>query len=239
MSDCPTPLIEDGARPIFKALPALALLDLDGTLADTVPDIAASIDHALVDLGLEPAGEARVRGWVGNGAQKLIDRALSEATGLEVDPLASERAIAAFMEHYAGHLCVRSRLYPGVLEGLTFLRDSGAFLACITNKPASLAQPLLDKLGLGDYFGLTLGGDSLEEKKPAPLPLRHAMSHFAAAPTSTLMIGDSVTDVRAARAARVRIICVSYGYNPGGNIAKTQPDAVLDSLAELPALFDP
>jgi phosphoglycolate phosphatase len=219
--------------------PRLALLDLDGTLVDSVPDLAWCVDRMLEDLGREPAGEARVRGWVGNGIDRLVSRALTGRLDGEAEPRLQRRARDTVLDLYAAHLSVRSRVYPGVEDGLAALEARGAILGCITNKPERHSEILLTSLGLRARFTLLLGGDSLPRGKPDPLPLRHAMRRFAAAPHETLLIGDSTTDVAAGRAAGVAVVCVSYGYNHGRDIREAHPDAVVDSLAELEDLLEP
>ena len=218
-------------------LPALALVDLDGTLVDSLPDIAYCVDETLTRLGFAPVGQARVREWVGNGIEVLIDRALScdSRGGADVQRRAS--ALSTFKELYAEHTSDRSRVYPGAREGLDYLRDAGVALGCVTNKASFYADKLLAALELDGYFPLVVSGDSVAEKKPHPLPLLHAARHFRVAPGESLLIGDSINDVDAARAAGFRIVCVTYGYNHGGDIGTSNPDALVDSLAELPNLF--
>jgi phosphoglycolate phosphatase len=218
-------------------LPALALVDLDGTLVDSLPDIAFCVDEMLVRLGLAPVGEARTRTWVGNGIDVLIDRALSAS--LEERARAERRADALriFKELYAEHTSDRSRVYEGVHEGLEFLRRADVALGCVTNKTGFYANKLLAELELDEFFPLVVSGDSVAHKKPHPMPLLHACRHFAVEPADSLLIGDSINDVEAARAAGFGIVCVTYGYNHGGDIAASNPDALIDSLAELPNLF--
>ncbi len=216
-------------------LPALALVDLDGTLVDSLPDIAFCVDRMLERLGLPPAGPERVRGWVGNGIDVLVERALAD------DPSPEPRhaqALTLFKELYAAHTSDRSRVYDGVREGLEFLDGAHVALGCVTNKPAYYAEKLLAALDLDRYFRLVVGGDSVAEKKPHPMPLLHAARHFGADATESLLIGDSVNDVAAARAAGFGIVCVTYGYNHDGDIRASRPDALIDSLADLPKLFN-
>jgi phosphoglycolate phosphatase len=217
--------------------PKMALIDLDGTLVDSAPDIADCMDEMLITLGLPARGEAKARQWIGNGAPRLVKRALVDDMDGEPDGALYEKAYAIFSDLYAKRLCVRSRLYPGVAEGLEALRDLGVKLACVTNKPAQFTEPLLEQLGVSPSFGLVLSGDSLPRKKPDPLPLRHAAEFFAVTPAQSLMVGDSENDVKAARAADFPVVCVDYGYNHGHDIRVAAPDAVIHSLAQLPALF--
>lgn len=218
--------------------PAMVLIDVDGTLVDSVPDLAWCVDRMMEQLGLPTRGEAAVREWVGNGVERLVRRALIGRLDGEPDEALFERAYPLYLDLYAENTCTRSRLYPGVREGLDTLRAAGVPLGCVTNKAARFTQPLLEQIGIRDYFGLVLSGDSLPRKKPDPAPLLHAAQHFKVAPTSAWLIGDSVNDVRAARAARFQAVCVSYGYNHGRDIREAQPDAVIDSLAEVQGLLE-
>lgn len=219
--------------------PEMVLCDLDGTLVDSVPDLTHSIDAMLARLGRQPCGESAVRTWVGNGVERLLHRALTGRLDGEADPADYQRAYPVFVELYGEHACNHSALYPGVRAGLDFLQRAGYALGCVTNKPAQFTEPLLRHLGIRDCFGLVVSGDSLPRKKPDPLPLLHAAAHFGVTPAGSLMIGDSLSDVRAARAAGFGIICTSYGYNHGLDIRDAQPDAVIDSLAELQDLLAP
>ncbi|WP_295388790.1 phosphoglycolate phosphatase [uncultured Thiodictyon sp.] len=219
--------------------PKMILIDLDGTLIDSVPDLTYSLNAMLARLGRPPQGEAAVRNWVGNGVERLVERALIGA--LDGAPPAADLALALpiFMEVYAQNTSGRSVVYPGVREGLDYLRTAGYPLGCVTNKAAQFTLPLLRDQGLADYFGLVVSGDTLPEKKPHPAPLLHAAAYFGVAPADALMIGDSVSDVSAARAAGFHIICTSYGYNHGQDIRESGPDAVIDSFMDLRALLAP
>lgn len=217
----------------FPIRPAMILIDVDGTLVDSVPDLAFCVDAMMETLGREPWGEGPVRNWVGNGVERLVRRALSGS--LDGDPTEAEfeRAYPIFLDLYADNTSKRSRPYPGVREGLDWLLTRDYRLGCVTNKAAQFTEPLLADLGLASAFELILSGDSLPEKKPSPLPLLHAAAHFGVAPGEALMIGDSVSDVKAARAAGFGIICMSYGYNHGEDIRDAGPDAVIDSMVAL------
>ena len=219
--------------------PGMILIDLDGTLVDSVPDLSFCVDAMMERLGRPPHGEAEVRNWVGNGVERLVCRALIGQLDGEPDPDDYERALPIFLELYAANTSGRSRLYPGVVEGLDFLRDAGYPLGCVTNKAARFTEPLLRDLGIRDRFGLVVSGDTLPFKKPDPRPLLHAASHFGVAPSEALMVGDSVSDVRAARAAGFAIVCLTYGYNHGRDIREAAPDAVIDALVELRGLVAP
>ncbi len=218
-------------------LPRLALVDLDGTLIDTLPDIAFCVDEMLVRLGLDPVGPARVRDWVGNGVDVLVERALSGRLDPSTDPQRCASALPTFMQLYEEHTSGRSHVYDGVHDGLEYLRRAGVALGCVTNKPSRYTTKLLSAFGLDGYFPLVVSGDSVTRRKPHPMPLLHAARHFHIEPGDGLLIGDSANDVQAARAAGFRIVCVTYGYNRGDDIRAWEPDAVVDSLSELPNLF--
>lgn len=217
--------------------PKMILIDLDGTLVDSVPDLTYCVDAMMARLGRPARGEAAVRNWVGNGVERLVRRALIGRLDGEPDETDYQRAYPIFLELYAENTFNRSQLYPGVREGLEFMRDAGYPLGCVTNKAARFTEPLLQHLGIYDFFGIVISGDTLPRKKPDPLPLIHAAGHFGVKPEESLMIGDSVSDVNAARAAGFRVICTSYGYNHGVDIRESEPDAVIDSFVELRGLL--
>ena len=209
--------------------PDMVLLDLDGTLVDSVPDLAWSLNRTLAIIGLPGHELERIRGWIGLGIEHLIRCALAGGPGAGPDPSLFERALPVFLEVYGENACVHSHCYPGVQEGID--------LGCVTNKRAQFAESILKKLGLLDDFGIVVAGDTLPKRKPDPMPLLHAARHFHVAPENALMIGDSCKDVEAARAAGFQVLCVTYGYNFGRDIRDAGPDAVVDSLAELPSLI--
>ncbi len=217
--------------------PEMILIDVDGTLVDSVPDLAYCVDEMMKGLGREPWGETRVRDWVGNGVERLVRRALTGSLDGEPDDEEFERAYPIFLELYARNTSKRSKLYPGVREGLDYLKSQGYQLGCVTNKAEQFTIPLLKDLGVYDDFGIVISGDTLPVKKPDPGPLLHAAKHFGAAPEDSLMIGDSISDVKAARAAGFQIICMSYGYNHGEDIRNYDPDRVIDSMVELKGLL--
>ncbi len=218
--------------------PEMILIDVDGTLVDSVPDLAYCVDAMMAKLGRPPRGEAEVRNWVGNGVERLVQRALSGSLDGEPDAADFERAYPVFLELYTENTSKRSCLYPGVREGVDMLMAAGYPLGCVTNKAAQFTEPLLKDLGLYDDFSIVISGDTLPKKKPDPAPLLYAADFFGCAPEAALMIGDSVSDVRAARAAGFRIVCMSYGYNHGVDIRDAQPDAVVDRMTEVLPLLD-
>jgi phosphoglycolate phosphatase len=217
--------------------PKMILIDVDGTLVDTIPDLAFCINEMMVQLDMPRRGEARVRLWVGNGTERLIKRALTGRMNGEPDEDLYQRALPIFLNFYAQNISKRSRLYDGVREGLAGLRAADMRLGAVTNKPERFTLPLLKQMHLLDYFEIVVSGDSLPRKKPDPLPLLHAAEVMSIAPAHALMLGDSETDVIAARAAGFQIVCVSYGYNHGENICDVNPDAVIDSIAEFKTLL--
>ncbi len=214
-------------------LPRLVMFDLDGTLVDSVPDLATAVDRMLVELGREPAGVERVRQWVGNGARVLVRRAL--AGGLDhsaVGEAESDEALARFLDIYADcHELIT--LYPGVHELLEALSTAAVELAVVTNKPERFVAPLLEQVGLGGYFRWIIGGDTLPQQKPDPAALLQVMRLAGVTAAQSLFVGDSRNDVLAARAAGVPCVAVSYGYNHGRPIAEEEPQLVVDSIAEL------
>lgn len=217
--------------------PEMILIDVDGTLVDSVPDLAYCVDEMMRQLGMPERGEAAVRNWVGNGVERLTRRALIGRLDGEPDEELFEKAYPIFLALYAENTSKRSVLYPGVREGLDYLKSQGYKLGCVTNKASQFTLPLLKDLGVHDYFESIVCGDSLAKKKPDPLPLIYSAEQLGAAPEASLMIGDSVSDVKAARAAGFQIVCMSYGYNHGVDIRESQPDLVIDSMAELKTLL--
>ena len=218
--------------------PEMILIDVDGTLVDSVPDLAYCVDEMMKRLDMPTHGEAKVRNWVGNGVERLTRRALIGQLDGEPDDALFERAYPIFLELYAENTAVRTRLYDGVREALDWMKDKGYRLGCVTNKAEQFTHPLLKTLGVFDEFEIVISGDTLAKKKPDPLPLLHAAEHFGADPANSLMLGDSVSDVKAARAAGFSIVCMSYGYNHGQDIRTAEPDAVVDSMAEIQNLID-
>ncbi len=214
--------------------PALVLFDLDGTLVDSVPDLAAATDRMLLALGREAAGVERVRTWVGNGAQVLVKRALSGQQAVaDIEPALFEQALQLFLAFYGQATSQASVLYPGVGACLEGLKARGIEMGVVTNKPIRFTRPMLEGFGIAQYFSLVLGGDSLPTRKPDPAMLLHAMAHCRVTPGETLMVGDSSNDVGAARAAGCPVACVPYGYNHGEPIATAQPDLIVARLDQL------
>lgn len=207
------------------------IFDLDGTLVDSVPDLAIAIDRTLAEMGYRLAGETRVRHWLGNGASVLVERALRFAGA----DLSSTHAsgLALFMRHIGAVFTHRSRLFHGVAEALPALIGRGCHLAICSNRPSHLIKPLLDHLRIGDFFSTWVGGDDLPVKKPDPAPLLHTAKKIGIPPSHCLVVGDSINDVVAARSAGMAVVAVRYGYNYGHDIGLSHPDRVVDSILEL------
>ncbi len=218
-------------------LPEVVFIDLDGTLVDSVPDLTRATNHMLSSLGLAEASETDVRSWVGNGIPRLVERALTRDMKQKADATLFEKALPLFLDYYQQFPCEKSLVYPDVFIGLDWLRANQIKIACVTNKDEKFTLPLLEKLGLNDYFELVVCGDTTPHKKPHPAPLLYGVDYFRITPEKALMIGDSINDVKAARAAGFAIICVSYGYNHGQPISAAEPDTVIDTFAELESLF--
>lgn len=217
--------------------PEMILIDVDGTLVDSVPDLAYCVDEMMKALDMPTHGEAKVRDWVGNGVERLTRRALIGQLDGEPDDALFEKAYPIFLDLYAENTSKRSCLYPGVEEGIAYLKTAGYKLGCVTNKASQFTLPLLKDLGVHDHFEIIICGDTLEKKKPDPLPLLHAAEFFGVKPENAMMLGDSISDVKASRAANFQIVCMSYGYNHGVDIREANPDAVIDSMAELSTLL--
>jgi phosphoglycolate phosphatase len=211
-----------------------AIVDLDGTMVDTVGDFEVALGRALADLGFPPVTRAFIRRTVGKGSEHLIRSTLAEA-GAPVSLY--EAAWARYQHHYLAINGEHSELFPGVLEGLAALRAAGLRLACITNKPTAFARPLMERKGLAGFFDHAFGGDAFPLKKPDPMPLVEACKALAKAPAQTLMVGDSSNDATAARAAGCPVVLVRYGYNHGEPVEAAGADALVDRLDELPALL--
>ncbi|MBN7851229.1 phosphoglycolate phosphatase [Stenotrophomonas maltophilia] len=210
----------------------LVVFDLDGTLVDSAADIAEALNRTLEDIGMARVPEATVLGWIGDGVRRLVEQAV-HAAGREVDLV---EVMPVFMVHYRECLLRSPRLFDGVADALAQLRARDVPLAICTNKPEALVPPLLQHLGIGDAFALILGGDSLPQRKPSGEPLRHIAAHFALPVEACLMVGDSLTDYRAAEDAGMPIALVRYGYPRGLDLGSVHAVAVIDDLRELPGL---
>ena len=218
--------------------PEMVLIDVDGTLVDSVPDLAYCVDAMMRELGMPERGEQRVRHWVGNGVERLVKRALVNQLDGEPDEALFAKALPVFEALYRENTSKRSGLYAGVKEALDFLKTTGVRIGCVTNKASQFTLPLLQDLGVSDYFEIVICGDMVERKKPDPMPLLQAAEQLETEPRASMMLGDSMSDVNAARAAGFQIVCMSYGYNHGEDIRDYDPDAVIDSMAEIKGIVD-
>ena len=222
-----------------------AIVDLDGTMVDTMGDFVVALNRMLLDIA--PAGRIAatldadtVSRMVGKGSEHLVQSVLAHVQalpGAALPALAAEvvyaQAYASYQQHYAAVNGQHSNVYPGVLDGLRGLQQAGLALACLTNKPAAFARVLLAQKGLDGFFSQVFGGDSFERKKPDPLPLLKTCEALGSVPGRTLMIGDSSNDAQAARAAGCPVLLVTYGYNHGQPVRAVDADGFMDSLAVL------
>lgn len=213
------------------------MIDLDGTLLDTADDLAAAVNAMLRELGMAERDPGIIKTYIGKGIHNLVKRSLAgHLDGEPAEALLAE-ALLLYEQKYFEGLCVRTRPYPGVREGLDRMREAGFHLACITNKAERFTLPLLERTGLRQYFELVLSGDSLPRKKPDPMPLIHACSRFGIEPAEMVLIGDSLNDAQAARAAGCHVFCVPYGYNEGEDVRNLDCDGIVKSLLDASKLI--
>ncbi len=211
---------------------AAAIVDLDGTMIDTLGDFDVALNEVLAELGLPPITREAIAHRIGKGSEHLIREVLAHAGG---DPSLYSRAWDAYRRRYLAINGDHAEVYPGVREGLQALRAQGLRLACLTNKPSAFVLPLLKRKALVEFFDVVKGGDDFERKKPDPLPLVKTCEALALPPARTLMIGDSSNDARAARAAGCPVVLVTYGYNHGEPVRGVDADGWVDSIAQLAA----
>ena len=218
--------------PLLPLLPLkAAIIDLDGTLVDTVGDFDAALNLTLADLRLPGVDRAFIERTVGKGSEHLIRSTLAQ---VQADPARLDEAWQRYQHHYLAINGQHAAVYPGVLDGLQQMAAAGLKLACLTNKPGAFARPLLVAKGLDGFFSVVFGGDAFARRKPDPLPLLETCRALEVAPAQTLMVGDSSNDAQAARGAGCPVVLVGYGYNHGQPVAYAQPDAVIDRLDSLP-----
>ncbi|MDB5821754.1 MAG: phosphoglycolate phosphatase [Herminiimonas sp.] len=214
-----------------------AIIDLDGTMMDTAPDIHAALNAMRRELGLGPIGLDVATALIGKGSENLVLDVLAlDYSSQEVEQH-FERALGAYLGHYLALNGVHSTLYPGVVDGLETMKSAGLRLACVTNKPIALAAPLLASAGLAGYFDITYGGDSLPHKKPDPYPMLQVCRDFNLAPHQVVAIGDSSNDARAARAAGCGVLTVPYGYNHGRPVQEIDSDGIVATLFDAAQLL--
>ncbi len=218
-------------RPAHFPLSISAIvIDLDGTLLNTAPELSEAANRMLRDMDYAPVSQDLLASYIGNGISWLVKRALTGDMHATPDAALYEHALPIFEKHYA-ELLLRSRVFEGVIEGLEAMKQAGYRLGCITNKVERYTTPLLQGIGLAKYFEIVLAGDTLPEKKPHPLPLLHAAKFFGVPIENLLLIGDSLNDTIAARAAGCPVFCVPYGYNHGEPVETLDMDAAIANLA--------
>lgn len=209
-----------------------AIVDLDGTMIDTLGDFVVALNRMLDELRLPAIERPAIERLVGKGSEHLVRSVLAHVGG---SPQLYAAAWDAYQHHYRAINGLHAEVYPGVLDGLALLKDRGLRLACLTNKPTQFALPLLKSKGLDGFFSVVFGGDAFEYKKPHPLPLLKTCEAMPSLPGETLMIGDSSNDAAAARAAGCPVLLVTYGYNHGEPVRAVDADGFVDSLAQLAA----
>ena len=228
------------ALPLNPAAFDAAIIDLDGTMVDTLGDFAQALGRMLDDLALPGIERTHIERMVGKGSEHLIKSVLYHVlaqAGQAPAAINTEaiypQAWARYQHHYLAINGQYAQVYPGVPEGLQALRSAGLRLACLTNKPTAFALPLLRAKGLDSFFDQVFGGDAFERKKPDPLPLVKTCAALGSAPARTLMVGDSSNDAQAARAAGCPVVLVTYGYNHGQPATDVDADGWVESLALL------
>ena len=227
-------------QPTFDA----AIIDLDGTMVDTMGDFVVAINLMLRDLGYDPVARAVVEVRVGKGSENLVKSVLNHASAQQMRAQSAPESIANFdwalklyQQHYRIINGLHAQVYPGVVDGLLALQQAGLKLACLTNKPIGFARELLRLKGLDGFFSHVFGGDSFAAKKPHPMPVLKTCEALGVIPARTLVVGDSSNDAQAARSAGCPVVLVTYGYNHGQPVASAGADATINSLLQLTPLL--
>lgn len=229
--------MQHGVAPFDKKFIGIkaVLIDLDGTLLDTIADLAAAANLMRNEFELDNLPLERIASFVGKGADVLVHRAMTDSPDGQLKAAEFGPARISFDRHYSAENGRSAQPYPGVLAGLEKLHSAGLRLACVTNKPQAFTDPLLLRQQMSVFFELVLGGDALAEKKPHPMPLLHVAEQFDLLPSQCLMIGDSGNDAQAARAAGMPVLLVPYGYNEGQDVAQMDSDGIVLSLEQAAA----
>lgn len=214
------------------------LFDLDGTLVDSVPDLAASVNFALGTIDHPSREQAEIRQWVGNGVDRLLHRAITASSDGVADAQLHQRAVQGFEFWYRDHYADQSRLYEGVTELLAALQLRGFKMACVTNKPHPFTLPLLTKFAIDHYFQAVIGGDSTATRKPDPLPLLTALDQLDSTANESVMIGDSINDFLAGQRSGMATIMVSWGYSQGIDLDNLGADGLVQQIGQLLPLID-
>lgn len=209
------------------------LLDLDGTLLDTIPDLAAAANAMRHDLGMSPLDQALLATYVGKGMKVLVQKTLANnPENTSPDEAMVEQGLAIMGKHYLRTNGDGTRMYPGVREGLDAFAAAGCKLAIVTNKPTEFTHPLLERFGIASLFSAVVCGDTCAQKKPHPMPMLYACEQLGTQPQQALAIGDSVNDALAARAAGITVLAVPYGYNEGMDVRNLQVDDIVSTIAD-------
>ncbi|NOS96077.1 MAG: phosphoglycolate phosphatase [Methylotenera sp.] len=208
------------------------MLDLDGTLVHTAPEISRAANSMLAKLNLPTLTAVQITTYIGDGATTLIKRCLTGRIDGAPEPALLATAQALFFEYYA-QIVTESQPYPNVVAGLIAIKNAGLRTACVTNKPSSFTLPLLQKYDLLRYFDLVVSGDTLPRKKPEPDQILYVCEQFGVSVQNVAMVGDSKTDISAARSAGCRMFAVPYGYNQGQRIEATEVDALIDNIGDV------
>ncbi len=223
-------------------LASAVAFDLDGTLLDTIHDLAGAVNALLMELGHTALDTDIIRAFVGKGTANLVRRSLARAIGVSPEAIEDAEvkdALTRYQEHYAALLGRETRPFPRMIEGLDRLRAMGLPLAIVTNKASRFVRPHLDEAGIGDYFSVIVGGDDLPTKKPDPAQLVHVAQRLGVALPRLLMVGDSINDAQAARAAGCPVLLLPYGYNEGLAVQDVDADGIVATLADVADRIQP